>query len=193
MSKQSSSLNPDNIVAFIGDVFTRRGDEEYLGEAVTMAQHMLQGATIAEANNKSDEVIAGVLLHDIGHFISEFGTFSMADTEDRHHEVSGAEILAPFFPAVITECVRHHVAAKRYLCATKPTYFGKLSPASVHSLNLQGGPMNDEEVAEFANNPYLDEIIQVRYLDEAGKEADMQTRDYDHFMPMLQRLVDSVR
>ncbi|HCH24694.1 MAG TPA: phosphodiesterase [Oceanospirillaceae bacterium] len=193
MSKQSSSLNPDNIVAFIGDVFTRRGDEEYLGEAVTMAQHMLQGATIAEANHKSDEVIAGVLLHDIGHFISEFGTFSMADTEDRHHEVSGAEILAPFFPAVITECVRHHVAAKRYLCATKPTYFGKLSPASVHSLNLQGGPMNDEEVAEFANNPYLDEIIQVRYLDEAGKEADMQTRDYDHFMPMLQRLVDSVR
>ncbi|MEZ5887820.1 MAG: hypothetical protein R3D56_13185 [Paracoccaceae bacterium] len=36
-----------NIVAFIGDVFDRRGDEEYLGEPVTMAQHMLQGATIA--------------------------------------------------------------------------------------------------------------------------------------------------
>lgn len=193
MSALDPSLNHDNIVDFIADIFIRRGGEEYLGEPVTMAEHMLQGATIAEANNKSDEVIAGVLLHDIGHFIGEFGTFTMDDTQDRHHEASGAEILAPFFPAVITECVRHHVAAKRYLCATRPTYFGKLSPASVHSLNLQGGPMNDEEVAEFANNPYLDEIIQVRYLDEAGKEADMQTRDYDHFMPMLQRLVDSVR
>ena len=193
MSALDPSLNHDNIVAFIGDIFTRRGGEEYLGEPVTMAEHMLQGATIAEANNKSDEVIAGVLLHDIGHFIGEFGTFTMEDTEDRYHEISGAEILEPFFPAVITESVRHHVAAKRYLCATKPTYFGKLSPASVHSLNLQGGPMNDEEVAEFASNPYLDEIIQVRYLDEAGKEADMETRDYDHFVPMLQRLVDSAR
>ena len=193
MKSLDASLDHDTIVAFIGDIFTRRGHEEYLGEAVTMAQHMLQGATIAEANNKSDEVIAGVLLHDIGHFISEFGTFSMADTEDRHHEVSGAEILEAFFPAVITECVRHHVAAKRYLCATKPTYFGRLSPASVHSLNLQGGPMNDDEVAKFASNPYLDEIIQVRYLDEAGKEADMNTHDFAHFMPMLQKLVDSHR
>ncbi len=193
MSALDPSLNHDNIVDFIADIFIRRGGEEYLGEPVTMAEHMLQGATIAEANNKSDEVIAGVLLHDIGHFIGEFGTFTMDDTQDRHHEASGAEILAPFFPAVITECVRHHVAAKRYLCATRPTYFGKLSPASVHSLNLQGGPMNDEEVAEFANNPYLDEIIQVRYLDEAGKEADMNTHDFAHFMPMLQRLVDSHR
>jgi len=193
MNSLDPSLDHDNIVAFIGDIFTRCGGEEYLGEAITMAQHMLQGATIAEANNKSDEVIAGVLLHDIGHFISEFGTFSMADTEDRYHEVSGAEILDPFFPPVITECVRHHVAAKRYLCATKSTYFGKLSPASVHSLSLQGGPMNDAEVAEFASNPYLREIIQVRYLDEAGKDADMQTRDYAHFAPMLQRLVDSAR
>ena len=44
---------------------------------------------------------------------------------------------------VVTECVRLHVAAKRYLCATDPTYFGKLSPASVHTLSLQGGPMSD--------------------------------------------------
>ncbi len=183
-------VDRNNIVDFIGEIFARRGGEEYLGEPVTMAEHMLQGATIAAENGKSDEVIAGVLLHDIGHFIGEFGTFSMDDTEDRYHEISGAEILQDYFPAVVVESVRHHVAAKRYLCATKPTYFSKLSPASVHSLNLQGGPMDEQEVAEFANNPYLHEIIQVRYLDEAGKEADMQTKDYDYFKPLLQRLVD---
>jgi predicted HD phosphohydrolase len=184
------NLDHSNIVDFIGDIFARRGGEEYLGEPVTMAEHMLQGATIAEENGKSDEVIAGVLLHDIGHFIGEFGTFTMEDTEDRYHEVSGAEVLQGFFPDVVVESVRHHVAAKRYLCATKPTYFSKLSPASVHSLNLQGGPMNEAEVAEFASNPYLDEIIQVRYLDEAGKVADMDTKDFDHFKPLLQKLVD---
>lgn len=184
------TLAPQNIVAFIGDIFERCGDEEYLGEPVTMAEHMLQGATIAEQNGQDEVIIVGALLHDIGHFTSEFGTFSMEDTEDRYHEEAGAEVLSQFFPSVITDCVRYHVAAKRYLCATRPDYFKRLSPASVHSLNLQGGPMSDEEVVEFERNPNLKEILQVRYLDEAGKRADMETPPFSHFAPMVQRIVD---
>lgn len=184
------TLAPQNIVAFIGDIFERCGDEEYLGEPVTMAEHMLQGATIAEQNGQDEVIIVGALLHDIGHFTSEFGTFSMEDTEDRYHEEAGAEVLSQFFPSVITDCVRYHVAAKRYLCATRPDYFKRLSPASVHSLNLQGGPMSDEEVVEFEKNPNLKEILQVRYLDEAGKRADMETPPFSHFAPMVQRIVD---
>ena len=191
MSKPDvSKLNRENIVAFIGGIFDRRGDEEYLGEPVTMAEHMLQGASIAEQNGQPEEIIVGALLHDIGHFTSEFGMFSMNDTEDRFHEEAGAEVLERFFPSVITDCVRYHVAAKRYLCATKPEYFNRLSEASVHSLHLQGGPMNAEEVAEFERNPNLKQIIAVRYLDEAGKRADMETPDYWHFAPMVQRMVD---
>ena len=79
----------ENIVAFIGDVFERRGDEEYLGEPVTMAQHMLQGAAIAEKQGLDDETIVAALLHDIGHFTSEFGTYHPDDTQDRHHEEAG--------------------------------------------------------------------------------------------------------
>ena len=184
------TLTPETIVAFIADIFERRGDEEYLGEPVTMAEHMLQGATIAEQNDMDEEIIVGALLHDIGHFTSEFGMFSMDDTHDRLHEEAGAEVLARFFPSVITDCVRYHVAAKRYLCATKPEYFDRLSPASVHSLNLQGGPMNAAEIAEFEKNPNLKKIIQVRYLDEAGKRDDMATPNFQHFAPMVQRLVD---
>ncbi|UWQ85319.1 (R)-1-hydroxy-2-trimethylaminoethylphosphonate oxygenase [Leisingera caerulea] len=191
MSKPDvSKLNRGNIVEFIGGIFDRRGDEEYLGEPVTMAEHMLQGATIAERNGQPEEIIVGALLHDIGHFTSEFGMFSMGDTEDRYHEEAGAEVLEQFFPSVITDCVRYHVAAKRYLCATKPEYFNRLSEASIHSLNLQGGPMDAEEVAEFEKNPNLKQIIAVRYLDEAGKRADMETPDYWHFAPMVQRMVD---
>lgn len=187
---ETQALTGDTIVAFLGDIFERCGDAEYLGEPVTMAQHMLQGATIAEQNGLDETIIVGALLHDIGHFTSEFGTFSMDDTEDRHHEDSGAEVLSRFFPSVITDCVRFHVAAKRYLCATKPDYFDRLSEASIHSLNLQGGPMSPEEVAEFEKNPNLKEIIQVRYLDEAGKRPDMATPDFWHFAPMVQRMVD---
>lgn len=183
-------LTRENIVAFIGDVFDRRGDEEYLGEPVTMAQHMLQGATIAAQSAMPEEIVVAALLHDIGHFTSEFGTFSMDDTEDRYHEEAGAELLEQFFPSVVTDCVRYHVAAKRYLCATKPDYFKRLSEASIHSLSLQGGPMSADEVEAFEKNPNLKEIVQVRYLDEAAKRADMETPDYWHFAPMVQRVVD---
>jgi len=190
MKPDFATLSRNNIVAFIADIFDRRGGEEYLGEPVTMAEHMLQGATIAEQNGQPEEIIVAALLHDIGHFTSEFGPYHPDDTEDRHHEDAGADMLGRFFPTVITDCCRYHVAAKRYLCATKPEYFSRLSAASAHTLELQGGPMSAEEVAEFETNPNLREIIQVRYLDEAGKRAGMETPDFAHFAPMVQRMVD---
>lgn len=191
MSKpEFSILTPANIVAFLEDIFERRGGEEYLGEPVTMAQHMLQGATLAEQNGQDEVIIVSALLHDIGHFTSEFGTFRMNDTEDRFHEAAGADVLQDFFPSLVTDCVRYHVAAKRYLCATRPAYFNQLSQASIHSLNLQGGAMNEAEVAEFEKNPNLREIVEVRNLDDAGKHADMHTPAFAHFAPMVQRIVD---
>jgi predicted HD phosphohydrolase len=191
MSKPDfTTLDSSNIVAFLEDIFERRGGEEYLGEPVTMAQHMLQGATFAERGDQPEIIIVSALLHDVGHFTSEFGMFSMDDTEDKFHEDAGAEVLQDYFPTLVTDCVRYHVAAKRYLCATRPSYFDRLSVASIHSLNLQGGPMNDDEVKEFEENPNLKEIIAVRFLDEAGKHADMETPSFSHFAPMVQRIVD---
>ncbi|MBL4750769.1 MAG: HD domain-containing protein [Amylibacter sp.] len=187
----TTSLTPDNIVAFLGDIFERRGGEEYLGEPVTMAEHMLQGAHFAEAAHEPEVIIVSALLHDIGHFTSEFGTFCMDDVADKFHEDAGAEVLEPFFSTLVTDCVRYHVAAKRYLCATKPSYFKRLSEASIHSLNLQGGPMDADEVAAFENNPNLKEIIKVRYYDEAGKRADLHTKPFAHYAPMVQRIVDA--
>ena len=191
MKPNLKNINTENIVDFIGSIFERRGGEEYLGEPVTMGQHMLQGATLAEQNEELDEIVVGALLHDIGHFTSEFGTFSMDDTEDRYHENAGAAVLEKFFPRVITDCCRYHVAAKRYLCATDPLYFNKLSDASVHSLNLQGGPMSETEVKEFERNPNLKKILTVRLYDDAGKIPDMDTPSFWHFAPLVQKMVDS--
>ena len=191
MKHSVTNLNAKNIVDFIGSIFEKRGDEEYLGEPVTMGQHMLQGATMAEKSREPDEIIIGTLLHDIGHFTSEFGTFSMEDTEDRYHEDAGAAVLEQFFPKVITDCCRHHVAAKRYLCATDPEYFQKLSTASIHSLNLQGGPMSEAELKDFEKNPNLKKILKVRLYDDAGKIPDMITPSFWHFAPLVQKMVDS--
>lgn len=50
--------------------------------------------------------------------------------------------------------------------------------------------MTPDEVAAFERNPNLEDIITVRYLDEAGKKAGMNTPDFWHFAPMVQNLVD---
>ena len=183
-------LSRETIVPFIADIFRRRGAEDYLGEPVSVSEHMLQSAALAEKAAAGDELVAAALLHDIGHFTSEFGTYSPEDEEDRHHDEAGAEVLAPFFPAVVTECVRLHVAAKRFLCAVDPTYFSKLSPASVHTLSLQGGPMSDSEVAEFRQNPFHSEAVLVRRWDEGGKVPGMATRSFVEYEPLLQGVVD---
>ena len=177
-----------SIVDTIEDIIARRGAEAYLGEDVTQAQHMLQAATLAEREDGSDAMVAAALLHDIGHFIGEFGQDYIERGVDNRHEDAGAAILEPWFPPEVVEPVRLHVATKRYLCATDPGYFGKLSEASVRTLALQGGPMGPEEVAAFERNPHRDIAIKVRLWDERAKDPEMQTPGFAHFRPVLERL-----
>jgi phosphonate degradation associated HDIG domain protein len=187
----SAGLTPDTIVAFLADIFARRGSEEYLGEPVSMAEHMLQAAQCAEAAGQPASVVAAALLHDIGHFTSEFGTYSPDDVLDKHHEDAGADVLAPFFPPLLTDCVRHHVAAKRYLCATRPDYLKRLSAASVHTLMLQGGLMGRGEVQAFERNPHCRDIVKVRIYDDTGKSAGAPTKSFADYAPLLQRVVEA--
>jgi phosphonate degradation associated HDIG domain protein len=184
------SLTRSSIVPFIADIFKRRGAESYLGEAVTMSEHMLQGAYLAETSGAEDELVAAALLHDIGHYTNEFGEDYIDQGIDNLHDEAGARVLEGFFPPVVVACVRLHVAAKRYLCATDPSYFGKLSAASVATLKLQGGPMSPAEVAEFRRDPFHEEAVRVRRWDEAGKTPGMATPSFDYYAPLLQRVID---
>ena len=142
---------------------------------------MLQAAHFAEAAGEEEVVIVAALLHDIGHFTSEFGSYSPDDTVDRYHEQAGAEVLAGLFPELVIDCIRHHVAAKRYLCAVSPEYFNQLSDASVHSLQLQGGPMDNVEAGEFKKSENLHRIVKVRQYDDAGKDPNLKTRPFSYY------------
>jgi phosphonate degradation associated HDIG domain protein len=186
----SATVTPATVVGFIAHILTRRGAESYLGEAVSMQEHMLQTAQLAEQEGAADELVAAALLHDIGHYTGEFGEDYITRGVDNRHEEAGARVLAGFFPPVVVDCVRLHVPAKRYLCATDPGYFGRLSSASVQTLALQGGPMSEAEAAVFAREPHFREAVRVRQWDEAGKVAGVATPGFDHFAPLLQRVVD---
>jgi gamma-butyrobetaine dioxygenase len=101
----------------------------------------------------------------------------------------GEAFLKRFFGAEVTEPVRLHVAAKRYLCATRPEYFGGLSPASVHSLRLQGGPMTTDEVTAFEAEPHYRDAVSVRVYDDRAKEPAAKTPDLDHYLAIAGQLV----
>jgi gamma-butyrobetaine dioxygenase len=134
--------------------------------------------------------VAAALLHDVGHICGHQPTGGdlMNGTDNRHGE-TGAAWLAQWFPEEVTEPVRLHVAAKRYLCAVVPRYYGRLSAASVHTLAIQGGPMNDAEAAAFETLPYASAAVAVRRWDEAAKDPAAPGRSFDHFRPLLASLL----
>lgn len=177
-----------DVIDLIVDIFDRRGAESYLGESVTMSQHMLQAATLAEADGADDELVVGALLHDVGHYADEFSAYSPTDTHDKRHDVVGARLLDGHFTPRVVNGVRLHVAAKRYLCAVEADYFAKLSPASVHTLELQGGPMSPAEVATFEAQPGSMDAVRIRRWDEAAKEVGVVTPDLAHFLPAIRRV-----
>lgn len=177
------------VIDTIRDIFERRGADSYLGEAVTMSAHMLQAAQLAEREGADEALIAAALLHDIGHYAGDFPEDYIEQGIDNRHQLAGARVLAPSFPAEVVEAVRLHVDAKRYLCAVDPSHHDQLSEASVQTLILQGGPMNPDEVAEFERNPHHRAAVRVRRWDDAAKVPGVTTPPLAHYLPLLERLV----
>jgi phosphonate degradation associated HDIG domain protein len=167
-------------------VFREYGAEQYLGEQVSMTEHMLQAAYAAERDGAPPRLVAAALLHDYGHFIHEFPADAADHGIDTQHEEVAHAFLSEHFGPEIAEPIRMHVAAKRYLCAVDPSYLAQLSPASVHSLALQGGPYDEDEVHEFARSPFAEDAVRLRRYDDIGKVEGLETPDLEHYRPVLE-------
>ncbi len=167
-----------------------KGANLYGGEAVTQEQHALQCAQLAENESAPPSLIVAALLHDIGHLIDVEFEAALQRSEDRFHENLGHEYLSRWFGPEVTEPVRLHVAAKRYLCATDESYHNRLSPASAHTLKIQGGPMSSGEVAEFEANPHHRNAVRLRIWDDEGKDPDMATGTLDHFLNIVRQMAE---
>lgn len=180
-----------NPVDRIARLFEEEGARDYLGEAVTQAAHMLQAAMAAEASGAPDALIAAALLHDVGHYTGILSGDDLMNGTDNKHNQTGADWLSQWFGPEVTEPVRLHVAAKRYLVATEPDYAACLSEASVFTLGVQGGPMSPEEAQRFARDPYARQAVMVRRWDDAAKDPELAVRPFNDFRGMLEALVES--
>lgn len=167
-------------------VFRDYGSEQYLGEPVSMTEHMLQSAYAAERDGAPPRLVAAALLHDYGHFVHEFPADAAEQGIDTRHEEVAHRFLSAHFGPEVAEPIRMHVAAKRYLCAVDPAYLNELSPASIHSLKLQGGPYCAEEVAQFEASPHAGDAVRLRRYDDVGKIAGLTTPDLEHYRPVLE-------
>lgn len=180
-------MSPVGIVAEIVELFAQKGGSNYGGEAVSQLEHALQTATQARAANSSSALVCAALLHDVGHLIED-ETDAARDPIllDDQHEDKGSRWVSHHFSAAISDPVRLHVAAKRYLCTVDAEYLDCLSPASLQSLREQGGKMSAEEIAEFESEPNRDAAVLVRKWDDNGKTPGRVTPTIHDFVPDLE-------
>ena len=156
----------------------------YIGEKVTMSEHMIQTAMLAEKAKCDDNLICSSLLHDYGHFILEKPDELVELNVDGHHENIGYEYLKSFFKKEIIEPIKYHVLAKRYLANDKK-YFDLLSEASKTSLKLQGGVLSDDECHKFENQEYFKASILLRKFDEEAKKTNLKMKSIHDYKKLL--------
>lgn len=177
----------------IDDIFTllrESGDLSY-GEDVSQMAHILQCGHLARVDGASDAMVAAALLHDVGQFLNDAGNAAEQKGIDAQHEVTGAAFLARWFPPSVTEPVRLHVEAKRYLCAVESGYAEALSRASALSLRLQGGMHNVRQQNDFLSLPTAQDAIRLRRYDDRGKRPDWDVPDLESYRSLLTSLLRS--
>ena len=156
----------------------------YLGEKVTIAEHMIQTAMLAEKNNSPQSLICACLLHDIGHFIIQDPDQLVSKSVDGKHEDIAFNFLKNYFKPEVTEPIKLHVSAKRYLCREK-SYYNLLSKASKVSLELQGGKMNNDEAQKFILLKHHKDAITLRKYDDEGKIPNMKIKNINDYKELI--------
>jgi phosphonate degradation associated HDIG domain protein len=184
---QDTQIQLDTPEAIL-DLLATRGHESYFGEPVTVLEHCLQAAHFARETNSPDTLIAAALLHDVGHLLHQESEDIAEQGQDTHHEELADALLSTHLPQAVTTPIRLHVAAKRYLCAADPSYLQALSPSSVLSLKLQGGPMSNKEAEAFLSAPFAQEAITLRHWDDEAKIPDLSVPPVESYLPLLKQL-----
>jgi phosphonate degradation associated HDIG domain protein len=188
-----SSDTGRDVMNRIAHLYEHAGRTPYDGgrrESVTALEHALQCAQLAEWAGADGPLVAAALLHDIGDLAEPA---AQSDQSDNGHELRAQEVLQGAFGPDVLEPIRLHVAAKRYLVATEPEYSASLSPASMLSLSLQGGPMSEAEQRRFEEEAFAPQAVLLRRWDDAAKTPGKATPSLDYYLALLDEVRERPR
>lgn len=178
-------------IEYLTDTLALHGARQYGMEPVSQLEHALQCAALAEEDGAAPTLIVAALLHDVGHMLHGLDPHGGRRGVDDRHEVTGAALIGRWFGPEVTEPIRLHVPAKRYLCAVEPGYYDTLSPVSRHTLELQGNPFTPEAAQHFIAQPYAKDAVRLRRWDDRAKVTGLDVPRLTHYRLHLQRLADA--
>ena len=173
----------------IASLFARHGGQTYSGENVSQLEHALQTAQRAQDAGADDELVTACLLHDLGHLLADLGQTPSLRGVDDHHQHAALPHLRGLFSARVLGAIGLHVDAKRYLCATLPSYQAALSADSQRSLVLQGGVFDAVQAAAFGARPGAADAVKLRQWDDLAKVPGQTTAPLSHFLARAKRCV----
>lgn len=175
------------------------GDRHHVGaweESIPLLDHALQCAQLAEWAHAEPPLVAAALLHDLGHALSQAALDEVGAAADdltlaREPEQSYLALLGQAFGEEVTEPVRLHDQAKRYLVSVDARYAEALTPQALHRLALQGGPMGLDERRRFEADPHADAAIRLRLWDDLAKHPGKATPPLAYYLDLLAELIDT--
>ena len=173
----------------IGSLFADYGNKHY-GEACTQLEHAISCAQHGVRLEMPTAIVVAALLHDIGHFIADRDNLPGFDQWGyAAHDSLGADYLQTLgFDSEVTEPIRLHVAAKRYLAAVENI---QLSKASAATLQQQGGAMTPGECQQFRSNPWYQQALQLRHLDDLGKPEESINTDLQYWLAKVEHYLSN--
>lgn len=172
-------LEAERRVAEVEALFVSPAMDDGYGERISIREHMLQGGELAARRGLGIALAAAALLHDIG-----WGPHA----EGAAHESYAADFLEPRLGRAVSEPIRLHVAAKRYLVAREPAYADRLSSASIDTLARQGGPFTPAEADAFAALPEAEPALALWRIDDDAKLTGVVVRPFSDYRAMLTHL-----
>lgn len=178
-------MDTSSVIEKILSLYNKYGNDSYtlpdgtvkgtmIEEPITQVQHALQTYLAMKNMTTKKSLHLAALLHDIGHFLSHEPMMDPSQgTDDRHEELGATYLSLLGFSQNVTEPIRLHVLAKRYMASTIPGYVEKLSKGSLESFKIQGGMMNDKEMEEFRQHRFFGDSFLLRHCDDSGKDIEV--------------------
>ena len=148
---------PDLTAAQLLDALRPAADHGY-GGPLSVLEHSIQVAMLAMEDQAPAPVVVAALFHDVGRLPGIGSPDSHAD--------DGANWLAKHFGPAVSEPVRMHVRAQRYLCAAEDGYFDGLHPLLQRMVTAAGGALSETEAERFIALDHATEAAYLRRWDD---------------------------